>query len=74
MTVNRQSGVSVIKVHGHLWGSLTEGTDSVAGKFCSKFLEASTNEFVGSNKNHQNPASSTVPGNQPSHQESTERY
>jgi len=50
MTVNRQSGKSVIKVHGHLWGSLTEGTDSVAGKFCSKFLEESTNEFIGSKK------------------------
>lgn len=67
MTVNRQSGMSVIRVHGHLWGSLTEGTDSVAGKFCSNFLEASTNEFFGRHKNHQNPAPYAVLENHPSH-------
>lgn len=41
MTANRQSGVSVIVVHGHRLGSFTEDKDSVASKFCSGFIDQS---------------------------------
>jgi uncharacterized membrane protein YdjX (TVP38/TMEM64 family) len=38
MTASRQSDVSVGVVFGHLWGSFTEGKNSVTGKFCTYLL------------------------------------
>lgn len=46
MTANRQSGVSVSVVHGHVWGSFTEDKDSVTSKFCSRFFEQSTTSLT----------------------------
>jgi hypothetical protein len=39
MTVSRQLDLSVSVVHGHLWGSFTENSDSVTEKFCASFFE-----------------------------------
>ena len=39
MTANRQSGVSVYMVYGHVCDPYTENKDSVTPKFCSEFFE-----------------------------------